>query len=357
MTPDDLQDSGLHGARLLARLVQAGTLVLDGTDDPTFASAGACELFDVRDLDALRTCWADLRAQLRVAEWPHPLADGNVFCGRADLATPRGPRAIRFEAHGMGGPGSHRVVFVRDRARLLPSDHALLLASEAQVNRHLLTDLVHTAKGPLNNFNLTLALLAAGAARGDASAPTPETIARRNRHIGVLQSEAARLAGCIDEIHALALPHDASDAPIDLAAMSHDCARVLRHEATMHEVKLELDAPGQPVMASGDAQLVRLALLSFAICLIELTSPGGRVGWRVAHTDGEADPSILLTTTEPALPSALVAALFRLSCTGESEYSGAIAARLVIEAQRGDVFLHDGGDSPPGILLHVPARS
>jgi hypothetical protein len=110
-------------------------------------------------------------------------------------------------------------------------------------------------------------------------------------------------------------------------------------------------------MASGDAHLVRLALLSFAICLIELTSPGGRVGWRVAQTDGEADPSILFTTTEPALPSALVATVFRLSCTGESEYSGAIAARLIIEAQRGDVILHDGVESPPGILLRIPERS
>jgi hypothetical protein len=36
-----LQDSGLPDSRLLARLLQAGTLVLDENDAQTFASAGA----------------------------------------------------------------------------------------------------------------------------------------------------------------------------------------------------------------------------------------------------------------------------------------------------------------------------
>jgi signal transduction histidine kinase len=351
-----LQDSGLPDSRLLARLLQAGTLVLDENDALTFASAGACQLFGVDDEAALRDRWSDLREQLRVERWPHTLPDGDAYHGRADLLTPAGPRAIRFEMHGMADAGSmHRAVLVRDRARVLATDRALLLASEAQANRHVLTGLVHAAKGPLNNFNLTLALLSTGVARGDVLAATPEAAARRTRYIDVLQKEAARLASCIDEIHALTVHHEPSHEPIDLAAMSADCARVLRHGATMREVSLELDVPAQPVLATGDPQLVRLALLSFAICVLEFTPAGGRVAWRVTPGEPTRAASVAITTSRPVLPPTLASALFRLSCTAESDYSGAIAARLIVEAQGGDVVLHDAGDGTPGIMLHIPA--
>jgi signal transduction histidine kinase len=253
----------------------------------------------------------------------------------------------------MAGVHGDRAVLVRDRARILPGDRALLLASEAQANRHVLNGLVHSAKGPLNNFHLTLALLAAGAARTDAS--VPDVLARRKRYVDVLRSEVTRLSACIDEIHALTLAHDPLPSAMDLAAMTRDCARVLRHGATMREVRLDVDAPDAPVIALGDAQLVRLAFLSFAIAMIELTSANGRVGWRVAASDGEP-ASVVFDTTEPSLPPAFCAALFRLSCTTESEYAPAIAARLVIEAQRGDVIVQDHGEGRRAILLRIPAR-
>jgi signal transduction histidine kinase len=244
-------------------------------------------------------------------------------------------------------------VLVRDRAHLLATDRALLLASEAQANRHVLTGLVHAAKGPLNNFNLTLALLSAGVARGDVLAATAEAAARRTRYIDVLQKEAARLASCIDEIHALTVRHEPTEEPIDLAATSVACARVLRHGATMREVNLELDVPEEPVMAIGDPQLVRLALLSFTICVLELTPPGGRVTWRVLRHGDTPAASIIITTSRPVIPRTLATALFRLSCTAESDYSGAIAARLIVEAQGGDVALRETDDGAPGFLLQL----
>ena len=359
-TPEPLQDSRPQDGRLLARLVQAGTVLLDERDRPTFASDVACELFGVPDLAALRAQWTALADPLRIDAWPRAPAGADAFCGRADLATPRGPCALRFEVHAIGAQAAiaepaHRLVLVRDRSRLLPEDRALLLAAEALANRHVLMGLAHTAKGPLNNFNLTLALLAAGADRAGASADASESGARRTRYIGVLQSEADRLAACIDEIQALAMLQAPPPDPIDLAAMSREAARVLRHGATMREVSLDVDAPDRPVTASADARLVRLALQSFAICMVELTASGGRVGWRVADDGNGGDPSILFSTTERALPSALVAALFRLSRTTESEYAAAIAGRVIVEAQRGDVNLQDAGASPPGILLRIPA--
>ena len=352
---DQLQDSGPADSRLLTRLLQAGTLLIDEEDQLRFASAGACELMGAPDFDALRARWHDIAAQLRIDCWPRTLPETQVFHGRADLATSSGPRAIRYEMHALDDHGRvHRAILVRDRARLLRSDRALLLASEAQANRQVLTGLVHAAKGPLNNFNLTLALLAASLARNGAAAATPEATARRARYVEVLQNESARLAACIDEIHALTIGRDASREPIDLCAMARDCTRVLRHGATMREVALDLDLPERTVTAFGDPQLVRRALLSFTICVLELTSAGGRVSSRVRNVEEAA--SVTITTSEPNVPSALAHALFRLACTAESDYSAAIAARLIIEAQGGDVVLHDNDTSAPGVVLHLPSR-
>lgn len=347
-----LQDSGPQNAPLLSHLWQTGSVVLDERDDVAFASPPACELFGFADVETLRAHWPALRSPLRIADWPAASVADAPHCGRADISTPAGARAIRFEVHSLAGAHARRAILVRDRTRLLPSDRALLLASEALTNRYVLTGLAHTAKGPLNNFQLTLALLAASLRRGDAS---PDALARRKRHVDVLQSEVARLSACIDEVHALTLPHDPSREPIDLAAISRDCARLLRHGATMREVRVDLDAPDEPAIAQCDGPLVRLALLSLAICMIESVPSGGRIGWRVAP-DAET-PSIVLHTTEPALPPSLRAALFRLSCTAECEYSAAIAARLVIEAQLGEVIVQDDAGTPPAIVLRIPARA
>lgn len=349
-----LQDSGLTDSRLLARLVQAGMLVLDGQDALRFASAGACELFGVDGEAMLRSRWRDVGEQLRVRCWPRNLVDGHAHFGKADITTPGGVRPIRYELHAIGdGADVHRAVLVRDRAKLLPTDRALLLASEAQANRHVLTGLVHAAKGPLNNFNLTLALLSAAISRGDDAASA--LVARRQRYLEVLRNEAVRLAACIDEIHALTLRHEPTSEAIDVAALSADCARVLRHGATMREVVMDLDVPGAPVMAFGDAHLMRLALLSFAISVLDLTSSGGRVGWRVTLVDDA--PLVALTTSESTLPPALSASLFRLSCSAESDYSAAITGRLIIEAQGGEVLVRDGADGRPGLFLRMPASA
>jgi hypothetical protein len=125
----------------------------------------------------------------------------------------------------------------------------------------------------------------------------------------------------------------------------------------MRDVRLDLDIPDAPMMAMGDRQLVRLALLSLAISVIELTSPGGRVRWRTGASEALPGAWIAITTSSPTLPHALAGALFRLSCTAESEYSAAIAARLVVEAQGGEVELRDATGGGPGIFVRMPGRA
>jgi signal transduction histidine kinase len=349
-----MHDSGPHDHRLLARLLQPGTHVHADAHPLRLARAAACSLLGTDDEEQVRSAWTPLAAQLGIPNWPRRLRDGEAFHGRADIVTARGPRSIRYELHVVDATSGYRAVLVRDRAVLSPGDTTLLLASEAETNRHVLTGLVHGAKGPLNNFNLTLSLLASNVARGDAG-KTDEAATKRTRYVGVLQSEAQRLAGYIDEINALTLAHAPAREAIDLAALSQQCVRVLRHGATMREVNLDVDVPADAVHTIGDPRLVRLALLSFAITVIELTAAGGRVAWRISQAQDDA--RIRLTTSQPRLPRALVDGLFRLSCTAECAHTGAIAGRVIMESQGGEVIVHDGHDGHAGLALHFPPRT
>jgi signal transduction histidine kinase len=354
-----MQDSGLPDSRLLARLLQAGVLVLDEDANLHYASPGACELLGAASDTELRAGWGDIGAQLRAGEWPQRLPDGASYYGRADLRMPGGMLAIRFELHETDGNGRpQRVMLIRQRERLLTADRALLLASEAQANRHVLIGLVHSAKGPLNNFNLTLALLAAAFARTDASATSPDRFARCNRYLEVLRTETTRLAHTLDEVNALASPHEPSREAIDACALLRDVARVLHHGATMREVELDLDAPQGVARLWGDPQLTRLALLAFTICMLDMTPADGRVALRLSAGDGPATaPTISIMTSRGPLPADLVAGLFRLTCTAESDYAAAITARMIIEAQGGDVALENNDSGPAGFLLRFPAHA
>jgi hypothetical protein len=346
-TQDSLHDSRLPDGRFFARFMQPGVLVVDAGDELRFATPGACEALGVEDEAALRARFPDIALQLGLSGAD---VSADPQYGRADVRTDAGVSAIRFELHAVNDAGATvRVLFVRDRTRLLWSDRVLLLASEAQANRHVLTGLVHAAKGPLNNFSLTLALLETALGRARESGPTPDLLARFERYVEVLRNESTRLAGCVENIHALTLAPSGERDAIDLCALARDCASVLRHGATMREVALDVDLPEVAVLGVGEHALLRLAFLCAAITVIDFTAAEGRVALHVV-ADG-AMAVFRVVSTQPALPSALAARVLRLSCTTDAEFSAAIAARVIAEAQGGEFSLADG--NRPGFALRL----
>lgn len=352
---DPLHDPGLPGARLLARFFQAGIVVIDEHDAPAFASAAACDLLGVANEPALRAAWDDIRDGLRIAEWPRQLPDGSSFRGRADFSGRAGGRSIRFEMHAAACAGrTYRIAHMRDRERLQATDDALILAAEADANQHVLGGLVHSAKGPLNNFNLTLALLTAAISRVEASEFTPEMLARWKRYAGVLAHESERLALCIDSMHALTLRHEPSRKAIDVCALLRECAHVLRHDATMREIALDIDVPESGVHAIGDPRLVRLALVSLTIALLDCAPQGARVGLRLDAATVRT-PTIMIAMSEGTTPPGLVADLFRVSGMAECEHFAAAAARLIVEAQGGELSVIGEHPRTPGFVIRIPS--
>ena len=350
---DPLQESGPGTARLLAGLDQNGLLVVGERDELRFANEAAWMLLGFDSDATLRRAWPQVAKQLHIDEWPRDPREGSALHGRADVRTATGSRAIRFEMHGIdAGTGRMRVVLVRDRGHLSTIDHTVLLASEAKVHRTLLAGLVHAAKGPLNNFNLTLALLDHQVARSQVP-NAPEMLARLKRYVEVMQMETARLARGLDDIHALTEQHEPTRETMDLCAMLRECARVLRHDATLREISLDLDAPDTPVLATGDPPLLQRGLLALTLYLLEIAQPGSRIVWRV-EDDAGSGAAVSITASDAVSSGALQHEMYRLSCTCGAEYVSTVAGRLIIEAQGGAITLQNGSNRSQGFMVRMP---
>jgi signal transduction histidine kinase len=272
------------------------------------------------------------------------------------LHTGQGLLRVRFEIHRIEDSGEPRaVVLLRDRSRLTRGDRALLLACEALANRHALGGLVHSGKGPLNNFNLTLALLTAAITRGEGV--SPDVQARSLRYVDVLRAEAGRLAHYLEEMHGLVMPRDCAPESFDIAAMLRESARTLHHGATLREIELATDVPDAPVLAFGEPEQVRLALLALTLSLIDATPAGGVVTCAIEPEEsGDRVARIALSTSREGVPARLAASLFRVACTAGSDQAAAIAGRMIIEAQGGDVAIGRESTGRPAIVLGLPTR-
>ena len=342
-----LQDSGPVDGRLFAPFLDHAVLVVDDQARLRFASAAATELLGAAGEAGLRERWDEIAAALGL-RGPASLA-GAVERGRATLRSPDGARDIRFEVHDAGAAA--RVVLLSDTRWLHGSARALIVASEALADRRVVAALVHAANGPLNNFTLTLALLEAGLGRGGESA----SLARCMRYVEVLRGEVRRLAGHLGEIQGVAAGSGVAQDPSDVAAILREVARWLQHDATLRDVALEVDVPESPIAAACDLHLARLALLALAACTVEASSAGARVACR-ARADGEGC-AIAITTSQGVLPPGLADDMFALVRAFDSQHTLAIAARLIVESQGGEVAIRRDDAGITGFDVRFPAAA
>ncbi len=351
-----LQDSGLSDGRLLACLLQSDVVILDEHGAFRFASAGACALLGAPSEAALRDQWPTLAAQFGLSDIAWLSRDDAPIQGRVDLCNGAGSHPLRFELHAFAQNGHpRRVLLLRGRDRIASADRVLLLASEAIANRPVLSGLIHEAKGPLNNFKLTLALLAASIERSEHSATPPETLARWHRYLGLLDTEGTRLVDCLDDMHALAQAREPARERIDIGALLRDVVRVLRHAATMREAHIDLEPPPDPIWVAGDPRLLRLALSSLTLCVLDVSPPGADVTWCIEPVVADIPArSLRVTASRCVLPPDLAAEIFGIRCATRSDHVAAIAARTIIEAHGGDIALATGADGAAGFALRIP---
>jgi signal transduction histidine kinase len=349
-----LHDSGPYDGRLLGEMLQAGVVMLDAEERCRFASPRACAHFGETDEASLVGRWDVIRAALDLHAIASLRAGDPPLQRRCDVSTASGTRKLRFEVHAVGnGAPARYLMLLRERTLIDGADRVQFMASQSEANRHLIASLVHDAKGPLNNLHLTLALLASALARMETSGGPTETLARCHRYVDVMQAEETRLAACLNDIHALARGVDATPERVDVAALLRDVAHVMRHEARLHEAKLQLDI-ATSAWTFGDSHQLQLALLAFCACLVAAARPTSVITLGV-DADGDA-VRVGIVATQVDIPAGLAPALFRISGIEASDFQGVLAGRTIVEAQGGDVTLVDD-KTTAGFAIRLNAMS
>ena len=321
-----MQDSGLALCRLLADLLKIGVLAIDEGGICRFANERACELLDAADEASARARWSALRQQI-----DHGKPHAAPLLRTLDVETSRGVRRLRVEAHALPDAGGCAVL-LRDRAAIGETDHLPMLATRAQSSRAVLSGLVHGASGPLNNFNLTLAVLDADIELFDALPQAVAACARLRRHLDVLRSEAASLVSRLDELRALADRRPHEPVRFDVAESVRDVARWLRHEAVVREATIAADASA-PAWIDADRDAMTLALVALASRLLDTCRPGSVLRVSASHVEHERH-CMLCIAVEPATVSAAFAdELFAIRPIAQDPAPA--TARMIVEAHGG----------------------
>jgi signal transduction histidine kinase len=223
------------------------------------------------------------------AAWPVIQADlaGGAEVAHATLEVqhPQGPRCVRAEAHPLeqttAGPPAAYLVLLECLGAAAISQ--LRLANQALVNAYLASALLHEINAPLNNVKLTLALCDASLARSAPTAVPADLRTRLERYFKLVGDETSRLSGLLEELRMMSSSSPAPAETFDLRDLNAEVARLMRHEATIRQIKLRTEADEAPVHAHADRRLTLLALIGLVIHMLEQTAPDGVLSVKLAR--------------------------------------------------------------------------
>lgn len=352
-TVERLHDSSPYDGRLLDELLHAGVLLVDGQHRCRYASPRACSHCGAADQAALESGWSDISAGLDLAN-AAALTEGDPPLQRGfDLQTPAGVRKLRSEVHALDGSASRYVVLLRERTARDEAYRAQVKASECHGNRHLLANLVHDAKGPLNNIHLTLALLTSTIARMDPASDPRGLIGRCQRYLDVMQTEEHRLSARLNDIHALTQRADATIERIEIGGLVREVVRLLRHEARIRDATIDVDVAAGPAWTFGVAHQLQLALLAFCESVVEASRPASTIIVRLLADTQSGDVTVKLVGSS-AMPPDVTANLYRIGVTADVTSEAIVAGRIIIEAHGGNVAIVGGNGAGDGFAISLP---
>jgi signal transduction histidine kinase len=343
-TTDDEQ---LRAFEALARLVDAGVVILDRDAGPRFADAQALELLGCADAAELKSRWPVLRAELGIAQ---PGAAGGVARLTTEHRARGARRSLRLEVYPLGenAQGGY-LVLLSDRRDGGMLETELLLANQMRSLPHLYRVLLHDLKAPLNAMQLTLELL------GDPQASLPDAVreAKRQRYLAVLKEELMRLDRILQTVLAENEPIGAPSRAFDFREIVREVVTLLTPEARRRRVAIEAHVPDRVVELEGYRDRLRQALLNLGIGALEAMPDGGRLTLGLT-ADGER-LRIACEDTGRGLAPEVLQEIHRVSLPpGKARANTALlAARLVAESHGGEMIV-DSKTSGTVVTLALP---
>jgi signal transduction histidine kinase len=323
------------GFEALAGLACYGVMLLSDGGEIVFCSDVAAEVLGEHGRDALRRAWPGLLARRRAA------ANGAEVHATLEVGSPGRVRWVRLEMHGIGGGAAPHMLLIESLAESAVSQ--LRLASQALTNAYLASALLHEINAPLNNVKLTLALCDASLARAGESALPGDLRTRLDRYFKVVSDETSRLGTLLEELRQMS---SASPVPAETFALQDvnaEIARLMRHEATIRQIRLRTQAIDEPLHAYADRRVAMLSLLGLVIHLVEQTEPEGVVCVDLSR-GGDREACITLDSTAATAVEATRLALESVAGGLRREDIPLVAARTCIETLHGRLTVTEAGN-------------
>jgi len=184
----------------------------------------------------------------------------------------------------------------------------------------------HEIKNPLNAIALRLDLLRAHAEGLDGDI-IPE--------IDVLSKEVRRLDRVVKTFLDFSRPLEVRFADVDLGALVGEVANLMTPQAKLGGVEMHFEAPAEPAMIRGDADLLKQTLLNLVTNALEVMKNGGHLRLKVER----AGDTIVVEVADdgPGIPPEVRDKVFQLYFTTKERGSG-IGLALTYRA----VQLHNG---------------
>lgn len=333
--------SAISGLAQLTRGLCVGVVLLDSGANLEFANSTACELLGCTSEEGeLKHRWREFMPRLSLSR-EHLPRGAKPFRFKADLPIHAGIRMLELEMYGLEQDAyKGYLLLLRDRRILDSLESELLLASQMRAQPYLIRTLIHALADPLNAMQIMLELLRATREEDITPQPGGDFIKRWQHCVTVLDAELARFNHSIQVLRArqgerwASIPED-----VDLCAVTEEIVRVLRQQAQLRHIQLQLSPPKPVVMASGCREHIKQALLNLMIHAIEAMPGGGQVLARIGDADGKAE--IALQDDGPGIPAELIEDIYEIHATMTRTAAGLRLnlARRVIESHGGEMLI------------------
>ncbi len=229
--------------------------------------------------------------------------------------------------------------------RLLRAEEALRRSDRLRALGELSAGLAHEIRNPLGGIRGAAEILV----REDTS---PQA---RGEFADVLRAEVARLDRVVAGFLDFARPPQGKREPVDVGSEARTVGLLVAGQARSAGVCLEVRAP-EGVLADGDGDLLRQALLNLVLNAMQAAGPGGSVRIAVKARDPVA---VEVVDDGSGVPPELAQSLFDPFRSGRPEGTGlglALAHRLM-ESMGGNVKLTETGPEGTRMVLELPASA
>lgn len=258
----------------------------------------------------------------------HVLTSGLSRLGRGELTTPLDLREAEFQGVG----DLFERIAEQLQAAVGPSGAsegrvAALTRRMAALGR-LTAGVAHEVKNPLNAMTIHLELL-----KQKLAGPVPGAALR---HAEVIGTEIRRLDEVVQGFVKFVRPDDMAMADVPIGPLLTAVRESVADEASRAGVDVQVVVPRTPLVALGDAPLLRQALLNLAQNALQAMPAGGRLTMR-GRDSGDGRIELRFEDTGVGIAPDDLARIFDLYFTTRTQGSG-IGLSLVFRT----VQMHDG---------------